>query len=944
MSRRRAYPQPQYAVQQPPAQPSYNAYGVDQATQGFQNLNLQQQPVQPQFSQQPQQLQQQPQYPVNSNAQGYPAQSASAYGYHADPYAQAQAQAQVQSPVAPQFQQNQYQAGYQASDPYGQQTQASFYGTGPSVGGMGGVGAANAFPLNQLYTTDLMTLLPPPISELSLPPPPLIIPPTSTIVPGSETANASHEYFRSTLNVIPTTSSLLKKSKLPLALVVRPYTALHDSEEQVPVTKDTIISRCRRCRSYINPFISWTENGKRWRCNFCGLQNDVPSAFDYDELSQKAANRYERVELNHSCVEFIAPKEYMARAPQPIVYTFIIDVSANAVASGLTSTVARTILESLDRIPNANKTAKIAIIGVDSNLHFFRFREGLDEAPEMLIVSDLDEPFLPSPEGLLINLDENRKAIEKLLDDFPSYFEGTANPHFALGPALRSGHNLISSIGGKLVVFSATLPSIGEGKLMARDESQSGKPKEAQTLLNVADKFYKTFAVDCNTRQVTIDLFLTGSKYQDVATLSNLPRYTAGQTHFYPSWNCSSVEDVAKLSREISEHLSMEIALEAVLRVRCSTGFRMSGFFGNFFNRSSDLCSYPSFPRDQSYVIEVAIEETITKPVVYFQAAVLHTTCFGERRVRVINLAVPTSSKLDDIYASADQLAITNYVTHRAIEKGLSSSLGDAREYLLKSVVDILNVYRKELVPGNVTGSSPLQISTNLRLLPLLLFSLTKNMGFRDERLLADLRARALNDLGSLPLNHLIKTIYPTVYALHLMDDDCGLPKTSIDIDPETGEETTITSTEIKMPEPQNASNAGWQSYGLYLIDNGIELFLWVSGGVTPALVADVFGTDNLYEVATGKVELPEFSFEESEFNYKIRQIIGKLREQKDSIVWKNLYVCIGPSEEEPLEIASARSFNAMRSWVLSNLVEDRSLHSKGYRDFLTELKTKIAQ
>lgn len=217
-------------------------------------------------------------------------------------------------------------------------------------------------------------------------------------------------------------------------------------------------------------------------------------------------------------------------------------------------------------------------------------------------------------------------------------------------------------------------------------------------------------------------------------------------------------------------------------------------------------------------------------------------------------------------------------------------------------------------------------------------------MGFRDERLLADLRARALNDLGSLPLNHLIKTIYPTVYALHLMDDDCGLPKTSIDIDPETGEETTITSTEIKMPEPQNASNAGWQLYGLYLIDNGIELFLWVSGGVTPALVADVFGTDNLYEVATGKVELPEFLFEESEFNYKIRQIIGKLREQKDSIVWKNLYVCIGPSEEEPLEIALARLFNAMRSWVLSNLVEDRSLHSKGYRDFLTELKTKIAQ
>ena len=39
-----------------------------------------------------------------------------------------------------------------------------------------------------------------------------------------------------------------------------------------------------------------------------------------------------------------------------------------------------------------------------------------------MIVSDIDEPFLPSPDGLLVNLLENRSAIEKLLIDFPAYF------------------------------------------------------------------------------------------------------------------------------------------------------------------------------------------------------------------------------------------------------------------------------------------------------------------------------------------------------------------------------------------------------------------------------------------------------------------------------------------------------------------------------------------
>ena len=54
----------------------------------------------------------------------------------------------------------------------------------------------------------------------------------------------------------------------------------------------------------------------------------------------------------------------------------------------------------------------------------------------------------------------NREAIEKLLLDFPSYFENNANQGFALGPALKAGHKMISNIGGKLVCFAATLPNM----------------------------------------------------------------------------------------------------------------------------------------------------------------------------------------------------------------------------------------------------------------------------------------------------------------------------------------------------------------------------------------------------------------------------------------------------------------------------------------------------
>lgn len=63
--------------------------------------------------------------------------------------------------------------------------------------------------------------------------------------------------------------------------------------------------------------------------------------------------------------------------------------------------------------------------------------------------------------------------------------------------------------------------------------------------------------------------------------------------------------------------------------VDLTLGLRMASFHGNFFVRSTDLLAMPAVPQDQSYAIEVQIEEAITTPFVVFQCAVLHTTCYG---------------------------------------------------------------------------------------------------------------------------------------------------------------------------------------------------------------------------------------------------------------------------------------------------------------------------
>lgn len=47
-------------------------------------------------------------------------------------------------------------------------------------------------------------------------------------------------------------------------------------QEEVPIVNfaTTGIVRCRRCRTYVNPYVTFTDGGRKWRCNICALLND----------------------------------------------------------------------------------------------------------------------------------------------------------------------------------------------------------------------------------------------------------------------------------------------------------------------------------------------------------------------------------------------------------------------------------------------------------------------------------------------------------------------------------------------------------------------------------------------------------------------------------------------------------------------------------------------
>jgi protein transport protein SEC24 len=128
----------------------------------------------------------------------------------------------------------------------------------------------------------------------------------------------------------------------------------------------------------------------------------------------------------------------------------------------MVATATRTILENLDRIPDEDERTKIAIICYDVSLYFFSmpvcsfldfslqiflflaFQTGTTDST-MLVVSDIDDVFLPKPNDLLVNIAESRASLEALLGRIGDMFQDNGIIGSAMGPALQAGFKLMVS-------------------------------------------------------------------------------------------------------------------------------------------------------------------------------------------------------------------------------------------------------------------------------------------------------------------------------------------------------------------------------------------------------------------------------------------------------------------------------------------------------------------
>ncbi|EEA05110.1 Sec23/Sec24 trunk domain-containing protein [Cryptosporidium muris RN66] len=730
---------------------------------------------------------------------------------------------------------------------------------------------------------------------------------SQSIISEIQHLNSPSYFVRPTVAKVPNSASLKQKAHIPVGLVFQPLANPPPGYPEVPTVSfgsSGIIVRCKPCRTYINPFVKWEAGGRRWVCNMCGFSNETPSFYfcGLDEQGGRT-DRYERPELSIGSVEFIATAEYMVRPPQPPVYFIVLDVSLPSVSSGLVETVCSAVKAALlsDNIPGGGR-ALIGIITYDTSIHFYNLNPNLSQ-PQMLIVSDLSDLFLPLSDDILVNVADSTQSIINLLDNLPTLWRNNRVVENCMGSAIKAAFMAMRHIGGKMILFASTAPTVGDQAIKIRDHArQGGKDSEKVLdreveLLRPANDGYSNFVHAMVRTYISVDLFMcTSQPYVDLPTIAPIVKKTSGDLIYIYGFN--AYLHGQKLREDIISVLTKSSAWEACLRFRVSRGWKITNWYGNFYFSGTDLLLAPSCHSDQSYSIVIDMEDNVTvapDPFVYIQAALLHTNSDGERRIRVHTIALPATQNYIELASSMDVQATVSIICQQAMDISLHSKLLDGRNYLQTICSQIL------LPQSN-------QIAESAKSLPLYILGVLKCPAFKDckEASQSDLRIYHWTRLASLRLESQIILFYPRLFCL-----------SSWNHQQQENEQSLVLPPMLNLTAEQMTQSAA------YLLEDGESMYLWLGRAIPTSFIQQIFGVASLDQLHPDYAETVIGSTG-GPLGIKIAGLLHNIREQRKPPFMK-LYVI---RQGDPLE-----------NRFFQSLVEDKTQgFMLSYQDFFNKV------
>ncbi|XP_042718884.1 protein transport protein Sec24C isoform X5 [Lagopus leucura] len=724
--------------------------------------------------------------------------------------------------------------------------------------------------------------------------------------------NASPRYIRCTSYNIPCTSDMAKQSQVPLAAVIKPLATL-PPEETLPYLVDHGESgpvRCNRCKAYMCPFMQFIEGGRRFQCCFCSCVTEVPAHyFQHLDHTGKRVDFYDRPELSLGSYEFLATVDYCKnnKFPSPPAFIFMIDVSYNAVKSGLVRLICEELKSILDYLPregNMEESAiRVGFVTYNKVLHFYNVKSSLAQ-PQMMVVSDVADMFVPLLDGFLVNVNESRTVIASLLDQIPEMFADTRETETVFGPVIQAGLEALKAAecAGKLFIFHTSLPiAEAPGKLKNRDDKKLINTDKEKTLFQPQTSFYNNLAKDCVAQGCCVDLFLFPNQYLDVATLGVVTYQTGGSIYKYAYFQLETDQD--RFLNDLRRDVQKEVGFDAVMRVRTSTGIRATDFFGAFYMSNTTDVEMAGLDCDKTITVEFKHDDKLSEDSgALLQCALLYTSCAGQRRLRIHNLSLNCCTQLADLYRNCETDTLINYLAKYAYRGVLNSPVKAVRDSLINQCAQILACYRKNCASPSSAGQ--LILPECMKLLPVYLNCVLKSDVLQPgPEVTTDDRAYIRQLVTSMDVAETNVFFYPRL-----------LPLTKADVDSDS------------LPAAIRNSEERLSKGDIYLLENGLNIFVWVGVNVQQGLIQNLFGVSSFSQISNTLSTLPVL---ENPFSKKVRSIIDMLHLQRSRYM-KLIIV----KQEDKLEMLFKHF-----------LVEDKSLTGgASYVDFLCHMHKEIRQ
>ena len=532
----------------------------------------------------------------------------------------------------------------------------------------------------------------------------------------------------------------------------------------------------------MSPFMTFIDNGKKFTCPFCEDVTPVPQEyFNHLDHMGKRIDMYERAELCCGSYEFTATKDYCRQQtlPQPPAFIFMIDVSVNSVRSGLLHVlcpyIKNVILPNLPIDPAFKHMStngepiesliKVGFVTYDKELHFYNLKSSL-AAPQMMIVSDIEEVFVPILDGFLVRLSESKSVIEALLDTLPNMFQENKETELVLGPVVEAGVEALKSakLTGKLFIFHTNLPNtLAPGQLKNRDDKKLLGTDKEKMVLSPQNDYYAQLGKKCVENGCSVDLFLLPNQYCDIATLSDLSKKVNGQIYKYDFFMADTHGQ--RLCEDLKYAVEATVAFDAVMKVRTSTGIKPVDYLGNFNMYGNDV-EMAGLQKQSSLAIELKHEDKLNENSrVYIQMALLYTTLSGQRRIRIHNLSLSVCTQYSQMFSSCDLDTLINYVAKLACRSITVSTPKSIRENLVQQIASILASYRKNCT--NTPSKGQFILPETLKLLPVFSNSLLKSDVITGaQNITIDERAWLMHRLMSMDLPSTYALFYPRLLPL----------------------------------------------------------------------------------------------------------------------------------------------------------------------------------